>query len=87
MLTVVAAVGEQPSLVGSAAVARLRGVRAYPIWRGRRRVEPARRVGTPRPLIVYRVASDGMVEILGLIHDRMVLSRVARRIVRSADEC
>jgi hypothetical protein len=39
----------------------------------------------PRHLIVYRLASDGVVEILGLVHDRMVLSRAARRFVRAAE--
>jgi hypothetical protein len=32
------------------------------------------------------VASDDVVEILGVIHDRMVLSRAARAAVRNADE-
>jgi hypothetical protein len=32
--------------------------------------------------LIYRVAADGVVEILGLVHDRMVLSRAARRIAR-----
>jgi toxin ParE1/3/4 len=44
------------------------------------------RVGSPRHIIVYRVAEDGLVEILGVVHDRMVLSRAARRAVRAADE-
>ena len=81
-----AALGEEPDLPGSVAVPRLEGVRAYPTRLGRRRVEPARRVAAPRHLVVYRLASDRVVEILGLVHDRMVLSRAARRIVRTIDE-
>ena len=82
-----AALGDDPDMLGSVEVPPLPGIRAYPTRLGRRRVEPARRVAVPRHLVVYRVASDGVVEVLGLIHDRMVLSRAARNIVRSADEC
>jgi plasmid stabilization system protein ParE len=82
ILTVMAALGEEPHMIGSLEVPRLGGVRAYPTRLGRRRVEPGRRVASPRHLIVYRLAPDGLVEILGLVHDRMVLSRAARRIIR-----
>jgi toxin ParE1/3/4 len=86
ILTVMAALGEAPKMIGSVDVPHLGGVRAYPTRLGRRWVKPARRIATPRHLIVYRMASDGVVEILGLVHDRMMLSRAARRIVRIADE-
>jgi hypothetical protein len=33
-------------------------------------------------LVVYRVGTDGVVEILGLAHDRMLLDRAARRMVQ-----
>jgi plasmid stabilization system protein ParE len=42
-------------------------------------------VAGPRHLIVYRVASDDVVEILSVVHDRMLLSRAARRAVRAAN--
>lgn len=80
------ALGDEPEILGSVEVPHLAGVRAYPTRLARRRVEPARRVAAPRHLIVYRLASDGLVEILGLVHDRMVLSRAAQKIVLSADE-
>jgi plasmid stabilization system protein ParE len=86
IMAVMSALGEEPDMLGSVLVPRLGGVRAYPTRLGRRRVEPARRVATPRHLIVYRLGVDGVVEILGLVHDRMVLSRAARRIVRATDE-
>ena len=86
ILTVLAALGEEPNLPGSVAVPRLGGVRAYPTRLGRRRVEAARRIATPRHLVVYRQAPDGVVEILGVVHDRMVLSRAARSILRRVDK-
>jgi toxin ParE1/3/4 len=86
VLAVMAALGEEPHLVGSVEVPRLEGVRAYPTRLGRRRGEPGRRVANPRHLVVYRLAPDGVVEILGLIHDRMVLSRAAKRIVHITDQ-
>lgn len=38
------------------------------------------RVRDPRHMIVFMVAEDGVVEILGLVHDRMLKSRAMRRI-------
>ena len=81
-----AALGDEPDMLGSVEVPRLSGVRAYPARLSRLRVEPTRRVAAPRHLVIYRLASDGIVEVLGLVHDRMVLSRAARKIVRSANE-
>ena len=83
--TAMAALGDDPALLGSVAVPRLPGIRAYPARFGRMRVEAARRVRALRHLIVYRVGSDGVVEVLGVVHDRMVLSRAARHAVRDAD--
>jgi hypothetical protein len=51
----------------------------------REKIDPASRVRSPRHLIVYRVAADGVVEVLALVHDRMVLSRAAHRSIRAAD--
>lgn len=81
-----ASLGDDPHLPGSSEIPRLSGIRAYPLRLSRMRVEPARRVRVPRHIIVYRVAADGVVEILGLVHDRMVLSRAARKAVENADE-
>jgi len=43
------------------------------------------RVGEPRHLVIYRVAPDGVVEILSLVHDHMRLARAARRAQLEAD--
>jgi len=79
------ALSEEPLVVGSADVPSLPGIRVYPIRLSRLRFSPPDRVRTPRHLIVYRVAPDGTVEILGLVHDRMVLSRAAARAARDAE--
>ena len=86
ILTAMSALGDDPRMIGSVGVPRAPGVLAYPLRLIRRRMEPARRVGSPRHLIVYRLGTDQVVEIMGLVHDRMVLSRAARRIVRTADK-
>lgn len=86
VLAAMAALGDEPDRPGSIEVPRLPGIRAYPIRLSRRRVAPTRRVATPWHLVIYRVAPDRVVEILGLVHDRMVLSRAAQKIVRSTDE-
>ncbi len=83
---VMAEFGDKPDMSGSVEIPRLPGIRAYPARLSRLWMEPTRRVAAPRHLVIYRLASDGVVEILGLVHDRMVLSRAARKIVRSADE-
>lgn len=85
ILTVMAALGDEPQMIGSVEVPRLPGIRAYPTRLARQRIEPARRVASPRHLVIYRLAANGVVEILGLVHDRMVLSRAVRRIVRTTD--
>ncbi|MCK8786772.1 type II toxin-antitoxin system RelE/ParE family toxin [Roseomonas sp. NAR14] len=85
ILAVMAALGKEPCLIGSVEVPGLAGVRAYPTRLGRRWVELSHRVTNPRHLVVYRLAADGVVEVLGLVHDRMVLSRAARMIVRTND--
>lgn len=39
------------------------------------------RVGRPRHYLVFRVGQDRIVDILGFIHERMLLGRALRRIV------
>lgn len=75
-----AALGEAPHLPGSAEVPGLPGIHVYPTRLARRRVAAAQRVGAPRHLVIYRRGEDGVTEILGLVHDRMVLSRAAARL-------
>jgi toxin ParE1/3/4 len=50
---------------------------AYPLALARRFMPPEERVGRPRHIILYRVAPDGVAEVLA--HDRMLLARAARR--------
>jgi toxin ParE1/3/4 len=56
----------------------------YRIAHSRNRVpDPPGRVGEPRHSVVFRVARDGVVDIIGIIHDRMLRARALRKIVRS----
>ncbi|MEI9986189.1 MAG: type II toxin-antitoxin system RelE/ParE family toxin [Aliidongia sp.] len=56
----------------------------YRIAHSRDRVpEPSGRVGDPKHAIVFRVAQDGVIDIIGIIHDRMLLTRALRKILRS----
>jgi toxin ParE1/3/4 len=60
------------------------GVRAYPMRLGRRLSDPGHRVGQPRHIVIYRIAADGVVEVLGVAHDRMRLAGAVRRMRREA---
>jgi len=84
MRSVFAAVGASPARPGSQEVSTVPGVRVYPLRLGRRLVTEELRVGRPRHLVVYRLGRDGVVEIIGLVHDRMLLTRAARRMHRQA---
>jgi toxin ParE1/3/4 len=54
----------------------------YHAWHSRANVlDPADRVHDPRHLIVFRVAEDGVVDILGFVHDAMLRNRALRRIM------
>jgi toxin ParE1/3/4 len=80
------AVAEDPKRPGSRDIPKVSGVRVCTIAVGRFKIDRALRVQTPRHLVVYRVATDGVVEIVGLVHDRMLLPRAARRAIRDADK-
>jgi toxin ParE1/3/4 len=73
------AVGGSPALPGSRDVAKVAGARTFHLRSARRLVTREHRVGEPRHLIIYRVSPDGVVEILSVVHDRMLLTRAARR--------
>lgn len=77
--------GDRPAPPGSREVPNVAGVRVLHLRSMRRLVAREHRVGEPRHLVVYRVAPDGAVEILSLVHDRMLLARAARRAQREAD--
>lgn len=81
MRAVFAAVGESSDRPGSQKVPGVDGVWVYPLRLGRRLVALGQRVGRPRHIVVYRLGTDGVVEIIGLAHDRMLLARAVRRMV------
>lgn len=59
----------------------------YHVRHSRDRVpDPPGSVGDPRHYMVVRVGADGIVDILGFIHERMLLTRALRRIARSNRE-
>lgn len=86
ILAAMSALGDDPNIPGSRDVARLSGVRAMHLRHTRRFVPSEHRITSPRHLLVYRQAQDGVVEILGIAHDRMVLARAAREAQRAADQ-
>jgi toxin ParE1/3/4 len=58
-------------------------VGVYHAWHSRNNAsDPAERVHEPRHSVVFRVADDGVVDILGFVHDIMLRDRALRRIVR-----
>ena len=84
ILTAAAAVAEAPALPGSREIPGVAGLRSLHLRSVRRLAAAEDRVAEPRHLIVFRVAPDGMVEILSVVHDRMLLPRAARRARRAA---
>jgi len=85
-LPAVCYIGETPILAGSRPVADLSGVRSYHLRSARRLVPAGHRGGEPRHLVmIYRVAENGVVEVLSLVHDRQRLDQAARRAHREAD--
>lgn len=83
MPAVFAALGALPGLRGSRAIPGVEGVRAYHLRLGRTLIEPGQRVGQPRHFAIYRLGSDGLVEIIGLAHDRTLLAEAALRMQQS----
>jgi toxin ParE1/3/4 len=56
----------------------------YHIAHSRERAsDPPGIVGEPRHYLVFRVGQDGVVDVLGFVHERMLLNRALRKIVRS----
>lgn len=54
----------------------------YHIRYSRKRVpDPPGRVKDPRHLVVFRKAEDGGIDILGVLHDRMLPKRALRKIL------
>ncbi|UKJ77077.1 type II toxin-antitoxin system RelE/ParE family toxin [Azospirillum brasilense] len=57
----------------------------YHAWHSRDHgPDPAERVHDPRHAVVFRIAEDGVLDILGFVHDHMLRGRALRRIVRGS---
>ena len=80
------ALQQTPSPAFSQPIRRVPGVRALHLRHATRLLPAAERVRNPRHVLLYRIAQDGILEVLGLAHDRMQLSRAAGRVRREADE-
>ena len=85
ILAAAAAVAEAHDLPGSRQVPGLSGIRTLHLRSARRLTAVEDRVAEPRHLLIYREAPDGVVEILSVVHDRMLLPREARRALGDAD--
>jgi toxin ParE1/3/4 len=85
ILTAMNAIGDDPGNPASRPIPRIRGMRALHLHSVRDLVKREHRVGSPRHLLLYRVAPDGVVEVIGLVHDRQQLARTARRAQQEAD--
>jgi toxin ParE1/3/4 len=84
ILAAFTAIGDSPALPGARDVPRVAGLRAYHLRSARNFVDKEHRIADPRHLVIYQVASDGIVEILSLADDRQQLPRAARRARREA---
>lgn len=57
-------------------------VGVYHVGHSREHVpDPPGQVGDPRHYLVFRYGQDGIVDILGFIHERMLFSRALRKIL------
>ena len=87
ILTAADAIGEAAdSLPGSREIHRVGGIWTLHLRYMRRLAAAGDRIADPRHMIVYRTASDGVIEILSVVHDRMLLARAARDAVKAADD-
>jgi toxin ParE1/3/4 len=68
-------VGNQPMILGSRTVRRRPGVRCHAISHSRSRAMREQRAGKPAHQLVYRVADDGIVEILAVTGDSYPATR------------
>lgn len=84
LFTVFNEIGADPSILGSRMLPNAFGVLVYPIRLSRDHVPMEDRISEPRHLVVYRVGSGGVTDILGIVHDHMVLDRMARRLAKDA---
>lgn len=62
-------------------------VGVYHIRDSRKHVsDPPGPVGEPRHYLIFRIGRDGVVDILGFIHDSMLFDRALRRLMKKGRE-
>lgn len=49
-------------------------------------IDASERVQEPRHTVVFMIANDGIVNILGFLHDRMLRGRALRRMLTADDQ-
>ncbi len=74
--TVLGEVSRNPQLVGSHNHTSLAGLRSYSLALSRNKVARENRVRAPAHKLVYRVAEDGVVEILGVVGESYPIERL-----------
>ena len=86
LLTTMAQQGDEPERPGSIEVPRLPGVRAHATRLSRLRIAAAQRLHASTSYCLSGPRRRRVVEILGVLHDRMVPSRAARMVAKEADK-
>lgn len=79
------AIGDSPAFPGARPIPEIEGILSLHLRFARRLLPREHRVREPHHVVIYRQSRDGIVEILGLVHDRQLLDRAARRAKREAD--
>jgi len=85
LLAALDAIAANPALPGSRPVSGMSDIRSYHLQSARHLVMKEHRIRQPRHLVLYRLAPDGFVDVLGVVHDRQLLVRAARRLQREAN--
>jgi toxin ParE1/3/4 len=78
LTTAIEAVGNHPDLIGTLPVRRKPGVRWYSISFSKAHVPRGQRVRNPGHKLVYRLAGDGVVDILAVVGDSYPSARALR---------
>jgi toxin ParE1/3/4 len=78
LTTAIEAVGNHPDIIGSLPIRRKPGVRSYSIAHSKGHVPRGQRVRNPGHKLVYRLAGDGVVDILAVVGDSYPAARALR---------
>lgn len=81
-------VAENPRRIGTRWLSvRQRQLGLYHLRHSRRHVsEASERVHEPRHAVVFNIGEDGIVNILGFLHDKMLRGRALRRMLTANDQ-